>query len=203
MSPRHSRFSLAVAGAVCALMLAQTIAARAAGRIEGVVELPSPDDLTSAVVYVEEVSGRTFAPPAQPAVMEQHRTQFVPHVLPILRGTTVRFPNTDRVRHNIFSPSPAKPFNFGIYYPGEEKQLRFDELGTVTLLCNIHEQMSAYILVLQNPYFARVGPDGRYSIDGVPDGRYSVALWTERGPKVSRRVVIKTGKVASVTFANP
>jgi plastocyanin len=185
------------------LLLAQTMAARAAGRIQGVVELPSPDDPSSAVVYVEEVPGRTFPPPAQPLAMEQHRTQFVPHVLPIVRGTTVRFPNTDRVRHNIFSPSPAKPFNFGIYYPGEERQLRFDELGTVTLLCNIHEQMSAYILVLQNPYFTRVGSDGHYSIDGVPEGRYALALWTERGPKLTRTVVVKSGVVANVTFASP
>ena len=160
------------------------------GRIVGAVEPSLVDDPTNAFVYIEEVPSRTFAPPPEPVVMQQRRMQFIPHVLPILRGTTVRFPNTDRVRHNVFSPSRAKPFNFGIYYPGEDRQLTFDTLGTVTLLCNVHEQMSAFIVALQNPYFARVGVDGHYAIDDVPEGRYSLTLWTERG-KPRQPVVVK------------
>jgi plastocyanin len=175
-------------------------AAPATGRIAGAVDPSLTDDPASAFVYVEEIAGRTFPPPAEPAVMEQQHLQFVPHVLPVVRGTTVRFPNGDRVRHNVFSPSPAKPFNFGIYLPREERQLTFDTLGTVTLLCNIHEQMSAYIVVLQNPYFARLGPDGRYAIDDVPAGRYTLALWTERGARPKQPVVVARGSTVNTRF---
>jgi plastocyanin len=181
---RSSGVAPAVAplAAVAVLLLCVPSAATGpgTGRITGAVDPSLVDDPTSAVAYVEDVPGRSFTPPAQPAVMEQRGMQFIPHVLPVLRGTTVRFPNMDRVRHNAFSPSPAKRFNFGIYYPRDERRLTFDMLGTVTLLCNIHEQMSGYVIVLQNPYFARVTTDGRFEIEDVPDGRYQVVLWTER-----------------------
>jgi plastocyanin len=143
-----------------------------------------------AVVYISEVPGKTFAPPPRRVTLEQRGQAFVPHVLPILRGTTVKFPNNDRIRHNVFSPAGPKPFNFGIYPPGAEKELQFDQLGVVMLLCNIHENMSGFILVLQNPYFAAVGADGRYLLENVPDGAYTVSLWAEGKPPQARKVTI-------------
>jgi len=143
-----------------------------------------------AVVYLEDVKGREFAPPKEPVELEQRGQAFLPHVLPILRGTTVRFPNHDRVRHNVFSPAGPHPFNFGIYPPGGVKELTFDRLGVVMLLCNIHENMSAFILVLQNPYFARVGEGGRYRLDGVPEGSYTLVLWTEGRPLETRKITL-------------
>jgi len=173
-----------------------SVEARAAapGRISGTVD-PSLTRNAEAVVYIDEVPDKTFEPPTEPAVIEQRQMAFVPHVLPILRGTTVRFPNVDRVRHNVFSPSPAKPFNFGIYYPRESRQITFDKVGVVSLLCNIHETMSGYILVLQNPYFARVGADGKYAIGDVPDGSYTLALWAERGKPLRVPAVVRGGPV--------
>src|SRR5258706_10149739 len=146
---------------------------------------------SEAVVYVVEVRGREFAAPREPVEMEQRGQSFLPHVLPILRGTTVRFPNNDHVRHNVFSPAGPRPFNFGIYPPGAIKELTFDALGVVMLLCNIHENMSAFILVLQNPYFARVTPDGRYRIDGVPAGGSTLVLWAEGRPPESRKIFVR------------
>jgi hypothetical protein len=175
-------------------------AAPGSGRIAGIVDATVVDDPANAFVYVDDVPGRTFPPPPQPAVMGQRQMQFVPHVLPVVRGTTVRFPNDDHVRHNVFSPSSAKPFNFGIYYPREERQLTFDRLGTVTLLCNIHEQMSGYVVVLQNPYFARLGADGSFAIEDVPDGQYSLTLWRERRPRPTQPVVVR-GTTTNVRFS--
>jgi hypothetical protein len=111
----------------------------------------------------------------------------------VLRGTTVRFPNNDRVRHNVFSPSASKPFNFGIYPPGAVKEVTFDQTGVVSLLCNIHENMSAYVLILQNPYFARVASDGRFQINDIPDGTYTFTLWNEKRPPVSIKAMVKDG----------
>jgi plastocyanin len=142
------------------------------------------------VVYVAEVPGRSFSPPQKPVELEQRGQAFVPHVLPILRGTTVRFPNNDRIRHNVFSPAGPRPFNFGIYPPGSVKEMTFDQLGVVMLLCNIHENMSAFILVLQNPYFALVGDDGRFNLE-LPDGSYSLVLWTEGRPPETRKVTVR------------
>jgi plastocyanin len=144
-----------------------------------------------SIVYIAEIPGRTFAPPSKPVLLEQRGQAFVPHILPILRGTTVRFPNNDQVRHNVFSPAGPQPFNFGIYPPGATKELTFDRLGVVLLLCNIHENMSGYILVLQNPYWAAVGGDGRFAMDNVPDGAYTVVLWSEGKPPQSRRLTVR------------
>jgi plastocyanin len=144
-----------------------------------------------ALVYVKEVPGKTFAPPPVPLVVEQRDQKFSPHVLPILRGTQVRFPNRDRVRHSVFSPSSARPFNFGIYPPGEDKSIVFDQLGVAAILCTIHEDMSAYILVLQNPYFAAPAADGRFTLEGVPDGTYTLVLWHEKLPALTRTVQVK------------
>jgi plastocyanin len=140
-----------------------------------------------AVVYVAEVKGREF-PHGKTVEMEQRGQEFSPHVLPIVRGTTVRFPNNDRVRHNVFSPQGPKPFNFGIYPPGATKELVFDKLGVVMLLCNIHESMSAYILVLQNPYFATIS-DQHYRLE-VPEGSYTLVLWSEGRPLEQRKVSV-------------
>jgi len=161
-----------------------------AGNLHGKVAKNLVAGYTDAIVYITEVPGKTFPVPARPVTLEQRGQAFAPHVLPILRGTTVKFPNNDRIRHNVFSPAGPKPFNFGIYPPGAEKQLVFDQLGVVMLLCNIHENMSAFILVLQNPFFAAVGGDGKYTLENIPDGAYSVSLWAEGKPPQTRKVTI-------------
>jgi plastocyanin len=161
-----------------------------AGTVRGRVARNLVAAYPDAVVYVNEVAGKNFPPPAKPVTLEQRGGIFVPHVLPILRGTTVRFPNNDRIRHNVFSPAGPKPFNFGIYPPGAEKELQFDQLGVVMLLCNIHENMSGFILVLQNPFFTLVGNDGKYSLENLPDGSYTLSLWSEGKPLQSRKLSV-------------
>jgi hypothetical protein len=105
----------------------------------------------------------------------------VPHVLPVLRGTVIDFTNSDDVQHNVFSPSAtAGKFNLGTYGPGAARTVTLDELGEVVVLCNIHMEMEAHILVLDTPYFAAVGRDGRYRIAAVPPGSYVVKVWEQR-----------------------
>lgn len=165
-------------GIACALWLSATLAP--AGTVEGRVTSAAPADPANIVVSIDHVEGR-FPAPSRPAVMDQRGLRFVPHVLPILVGTTVEFANSDPLSHNVFSISDAKRFNLGLYQRGTARQLRFDQAGVVQLLCNVHLEMSGFIVVLPNPYFARVNPDGTYRISGVPAGRHRVRAWKETG----------------------
>ncbi len=161
-----------------------------AGTIQGRVQTANPNtDLSTFVVYVEDVEG-PFPPPREPAVMDQKSLRFVPHVLPILAGTTVEFPNSDPLAHNVFSISDTKRFNLGLYGRGTVRRLRFERPGVVALLCNVHLEMSAYIVVLKNPYFARTAADGTYRIDGVPAGRHRLRCWHEQLPEQSRAMEV-------------
>ena len=172
-------------------------AAQAHG-VRGVVAPGLVPRLTDAVVYVEGVDG-VFTPPAEPADIEQRGRMFVPHVLPVIKGTRVRFPNRDVVRHNVFSPSRGNAFNLGIYLPGDSREVVMREAGVATLLCNIHEEMSAFVLVLENPYFARVQAEGEFTLSGVPDGERTLALWA--GSKVvARQTVNVHGGAANAVF---
>lgn len=170
--------------------------AAAAGSIEGRVSRNGPNsDLSDFVISVEDVEG-VFPAPQKAAVMDQKGLRFVPHVLVIQVGSTVEFPNSDPVSHNIFSISDAKRFNLGLYGRGTMRRIKFDRPGVVGLLCNVHLEMAAYIVVAKNPYFAQTGADGAYRIDGVPAGQYSVRCWHERFPVQERTVrVPETGKV--------
>ncbi len=150
-----------------------------AGTIEGQVHRVGPAFPPGAdyVISVEDVN----EPPVQAtAVIDQKNLRFVPHVLAIQRGTTVQFPNNDPLKHNVFSISPTKRFNLGMYSQGESKAVSFDRAGIVELLCNVHLEMSAYIVVVPNHYFAQAAADGRFRITGIPAGHHRLRCWHER-----------------------
>ena len=180
------------------LVAATLLAAGAAiaGSIEGRVSRKgSISDLPDSVISVEDIEG-AFPAPQKAAVMDQKGLRFVPHVLVIQVGSTVEFPNNDPVSHNIFSISDAKRFNLGLYGRGTMRRIKFDRPGVVGLLCNVHLEMAASIVVVKNPYFVQTGADGTYQIDGVPAGRHSVRCWHEGFPAQERTVrVPETGKV--------
>lgn len=167
-----------------------------AGTIEGHVRGTGPTpDLSNFVISVEDIEG-PFPPPEQPVLMEQKELRFVPHVLAVQVGTTVEFPNRDPLSHNVFSISEAKRFNLGLYARGISRRVRFDKPGVVDLLCNVHLEMSSYIVVVKNPYFAKTGPDGTYRIEGVPAGRHRLRYWHERRAAQERTVQVpETGSV--------
>lgn len=169
-----------------------------AGTIEGQVHATgSLTDRAGFVISVEDIE----APPAEgTAVMDQKNLRFVPHVLAIQRGTTVQFPNNDPLSHNVFSISPAKRFNLGMYPQGESRSLKFDEAGVVEVLCNVHLEMSGFIVVLKNPYFAKTDAQGRFRISGIPAGKHRIRCWHESLPAEEREVEVPAKGTVEVNF---
>lgn len=167
--------------ALAFLMLGTMLAgvAAEAGEVVGTVDLLR--DNSDAVVYIEKVQGKTWPPPAEKPKIDQRKMNFIPHVLPILVGTTVEFQNSDAVLHNVFTPSPAgDKFNLGTWPVGVVKTYTFKRPGVVALLCNVHPEMSAYVIVLETPYFDVTDKVGKFSIKNVPAGNYTLAVWHEK-----------------------
>ena len=144
-----------------------------------------------SVVYLDPAPRPAFDAREEPtARMDQRNKTFVPHVLAIVAGTTVDFPNSDYTYHNVFSLSKAKSFDLGRYAVGRSKAVRFERPGIVRVFCDIHSHMSAFILVFAHRYFAVADAEGRYRIDGIPPGSYTVMTWNESTPLDAQRVVI-------------
>lgn len=170
-----------------------------AGTIEGKVSLGN------SVVYVDTIAGKSFPAPSQPALMGQKGLAFVPHILVIQEGTTVDFQNDDAVQHNIFWPSVGgnkkESHNMGTWPKGDKRSFKFDYSGVMPLLCNVHSEMSGFIVVSPTPYFVRSDSAGNYKIDNVPDGKYNVVAWHEGSKPVKKMVDVSgTGK-ADFTLA--
>ncbi len=148
------------------------------------------------VVTVDDLDGPLPSSDAT-ATIDQRGLRFVPHVLVVRVGTTVNFPNSDPLAHNVFSISPAKRFNLGLYGRGTVRHIRFDRPGVVQLLCNVHQEMSAFIVVVKNPYYARPDEDGSFRIAGVPAGKHRLRCWHERlGERVWEVEVPPAGEVS-------
>lgn len=163
-------------------------------------------EIANVVVYLESLAETTeptrVADPVH-YVMEQRDSTFVPHVLPIVVGSTVEFPNRDLVFHNVFSFSKPAVFDLGRYARDKSKEVRFDSPGQVKVFCHIHSDMSALILVLPNPFFATPDGAGGYRIDGIPAGDYRVVAWHERTRPVAETVHIEPGKTRHIDFTIP
>jgi plastocyanin len=136
--------------------------------------------VADAVVFVESDSGAAYPPPAEPAIMDQVDREYVPHVLAILAGTAVRFPNKDNVHHQVYSFSKAKTFELSLYRDVEPKPIVMEKAGVIKLGCNIHDWMRGYIVVSPTPYFAKTGPNGEAVLRGLPPGQFRVLAWSER-----------------------
>jgi len=162
---------------------------------------PDAVDRRRAVVYLEDGRRSAFEElPAGRARMDQRGEQFVPRVLAVTVGTKVEFPNTDTTFHNVFSLARIKTFDLGRYAPHRTGWVTFDRPGIVPVFCDIHSNMSAYILVFNHPFFALTEPDGRYSIPGVPAGAYTLSVWSELGTVEPRRIVVTEGEVVEMNF---
>lgn len=171
-----------------------------AGTIEGRVGgKGSTFNLSDFVISVEDID-ESFPAPKDMAVVNQSELRFVPRVLAVQAGATVAFPNNDPVLHNVFSISETKRFNFGLYSRGAKRWMKFDQPGVVELLCSIHLEMVAYVVVLKNPYFARTAPDGTYHIAGVPAGSRRVRCWSERFRAQERVVQVPETRSVVVDF---
>ena len=169
--------------------------------IQGNVTAKKAKYIQNTVVYVESAPNAA-EPPKEHVVMDQKNMTFVPHVLPVIKGTTVDFLNSDLVQHNVYSPDAvADNVNLGTWLKGETRPFTFNKLGVATLKCNVHVDMEAYILVLQNPYFAKVNNDGSFSISNVPEGTYIVKLWNERFKAEDQKATVSANHPANVAFS--
>ncbi|GAB5380884.1 MAG: hypothetical protein Alis3KO_27400 [Aliiglaciecola sp.] len=133
-----------------------------------------------AVVYlVPHSQEANQAPPNDVSVMDQIDRQFVPHILPIQKGSKVIFPNSDSIKHHVYSFSPTKRFELKLYQNSKAESLLFEKDGEVELGCNVHDWMLAYIWVVDTPYFVKTTETGQALLD-VPEGKYTLRVWHPR-----------------------
>jgi plastocyanin len=146
-----------------------------AGSLEVIVKDDKGRPVSDAVAYA--AAGATSAAPRKQAVIDQRDKQFVPYVTAVQVGTAVTFPNSDNIRHHVYSFSPAKKFELPLYSGVPAEPVVFDKVGFVTLGCNIHDWMIAYVAVLPTPHFQVTRQDGRAVLKDLPAGQYTVQVW--------------------------
>ncbi len=156
--------------------------------------------LREFVVYIDQVEAAPPGP-APKATVTQRDGAFVPHVLPIVAGTVVDWPNADDVFHNVFCMSESTPFDLGLYKKGEAgKSVVFPKPGRMEVFCSIHTKMTCIVLVLPNPWFALASENGTYSIPNVPPGTYRLRAWHERLPSKVKDIVVPASGAVEVDF---
>lgn len=168
-----------------------------AGEIKGNVSVQGIKSAENIAIYVDAIPGKTFDAPSQHVTIDQRKMTFVPHVAVVLKGTTVEFLNSDNVGHNVYWPSISGnkklTHNMGTWPKGQNKAFQFNDLGTASLLCNVHPEMSGYVVVVATPYFAVTNKEGEYEIKNVPDGNYTLKTWSEDGKPATATVNVSGG----------
>lgn len=170
-----------------------------AGEVIGKVTASGKDNLKNILVYIEGVKGNVSTTKKQPE-MNHINLRFEPNVLAVVKGTTVAFPNADKVFHSAFSISKSNPFELGLYGPGREKSWTFQNLGMTEIFCHIHSHMFAFVLVLDNPFFASTSEDGSFSITDVPEGIYKIKVWMSPTLQETQNITIKKEEPVTVNF---
>lgn len=158
------------------------------------------NDIRAVVYIAENVPDSTFRLPSTNPILDQRNEQFHPYILPVLVGTTVEFPNNDKVFHNVFSFSKTKTFDLGKYPTKTSKTVTFDKTGIVSVYCEIHSHMNAFILVLPNPWFCQVRGDGEFRLSNVPAGTWTVKAFFGRGKQLSQKVTLKENQKLELNF---
>ena len=153
--------------------------------IKGKVSVQGIKTAENIAVYVDVIPDKKFDPPKDHVVIDQRKMAFLPHVVAVQQGTTVEFLNSDPVGHNVYWPSVSGnkklSHNLGTWPKGEKKPFQFNDLGTAPLLCNVHPEMSGYVVVVPTPYFAVTDKDGNFEIKNIPAGKYTLKTWSEDG----------------------
>lgn len=176
---RGSAQPVATLAALAALFLLPWAAP--AAELTGKVVDVSGAPLAGAVVFVDELPPGVSPPPAErTAAMDQVQKQFVPHVLPVVTGTAVSFPNHDQIHHHVYSFSRTKTFELPLYKGEDAPPVTFDQPGAVKIGCNIHDWMDAVIVVVPTSYHATTDDTGLFVLRDLPAGAYGLAAWHER-----------------------
>jgi plastocyanin len=177
-----------------------------ASDIKGTVTAAGIKSAENIAVYVDAIPGKTFPAPAAHVVIDQKKMTFIPHVTVLLQGTTADFLNSDAVGHNVYWPSVSGnkklAQNLGTWPQGQKKSYTFDNVGVASLLCNVHPEMSGYVVVVPTPYFALTDKEGRFTLKDVPAGKYTLKTWSEEGKPVTQAVeVTATGATVVLTVS--
>ena len=167
-----------------------------AGELGGELKLRSGGSLLrateaqEAVIYFRSNQPVVVVPAAEPRLMITRRKQFVPRVMAIAAGESVRFPNDDPILHNVFSTSPDNAFDTGQYGRGEGKVATFAKPGLVRVYCNVHHSMYGFVLVLDTPFHTRADAAGRFRLTGLPEGEGELVVFHDRGAPLRQKVVV-------------
>jgi plastocyanin len=172
--------------------------------IKGKVSVQGIKSAENIAVYVDAMADKKFDPPKDHVVVDQKKMAFVPPVVAVQQGTTVDFLNSDPVGHNVYWPSISGnkklTHNLGTWPKGEKKSFQFNDLGVAPLLCNVHPEMSGYVVVVATPYFAVTDKEGNFKIENVPVGHYTLKTWSEDGKPATQSVdVTATGATVDLT----
>lgn len=191
----------------CLTILGLTLATAAHLLADGGVHVTVKDNkglaVPDAVVSLLPLDAKpTLTPLPDPLVIAQRGQEFDPYVTAIVVGSKVSFPNRDTVRHQVYSLSKPKPFEIPLYGPGTGQTITFDQPGLVSLGCNIHDWMSAHIVILETPFFMKTPADGSTVITALPPGRYRLDIWHPRlATETRREVTIAMGDSPMQTIA--
>jgi plastocyanin len=158
--------------------------------VEGTVTVKVAPSSEGAVVTLE-APGKKGSPPAEVTV-DQQGLKFLPHLSVVPLGTRVRFLNSDKEPHNVYSPEGR--YNLGVWGPGDAREHTFAQAGAYTQLCNLHPDMLAFVVVVDTPYFAVSDAKGAFVVRGVPPGKYKLAVWHEKSDGLEREVEVVAGK---------
>lgn len=197
---KFSLFAVALGVVVLAGFSPVNRLSAAGSAISGTVKATGLGSNADVVVYLQA------APAGKPpgtVTMDQRQMQFLPHVLPVMIGTTVKFLNSDPTPHNVFSPDYEK-YNLGTWPQGQSKEKAFSTCAkfpcAYTQLCRVHPEMEGFVVVLPNAYFATSDRAGHFEIADVPPGQYVVAVWHPKLKAQSKTVTVEAGKGATVDF---
>jgi plastocyanin len=188
------RMSVFAAGIIALLSMS---AASWAGDIKGKVTVQGIKSAENIAVYIDAVPGKKFDAPAEHVVIDQKKMTFAPHVTVLIQGATAEFLNSDPVGHNVYWPSVSGnkklAHNMGTWPQGQKKSFQFMDLGAAALLCNVHPEMSGYVVVVPTPYFAVTDKEGNYTIKNVPPGHYTIMTWSEEGKATTQAIDVTAG----------
>jgi plastocyanin len=163
-----------------------------ANEIKGKVSVQGIKSAENIAVYIDVIADKKFDGPKEHVVIDQRKMAFIPHLVAVQQGTTVDFLNSDPVGHNVYWPSISGnkklSHNLGTWPKGEKKPFQFNDLGVASLLCNVHPEMSGYVVVVPTPYFAVTDKDGSFEIKSIPAGKYTLKTWSEDGKPTTQAV---------------
>jgi plastocyanin len=183
---------IAVKAAISASLILVLAGASRANDIKGKVSVQGIKSAENIAVYVDAIPDKKFEAPKEHLVIDQRKMAFIPHVAAVQQGTTVEFLNSDPVGHNVYWPSISGnkklSHNLGTWPKGEKKPFQFNDLGVASLLCNVHPEMSGYVVVVPTPYFAVTDKEGNFEIKNVPAGKYTLKTWSEDGKPTTQAV---------------